>query len=76
MLLTIRQVQPDGWPTFDLDADIEVVQRDGASFRGPVHIDERVETVRLPGLGVQADSVRFDPDGWLLARTDVHREGS
>jgi len=71
LVLAVRQEQPETWPTFVFDSEVEIVARDGNVTREAVTVDERMETIRLAGSGAYADELRFDPDGWLLKSVEV-----
>ena len=65
MELTIRQVQPDEWPTFRVQIEVEV--DDGSETRRrTIEISERQTTIRLGMTGERPTSVVLDPDGWVL----------
>jgi len=64
IVLTVRQTQPEHWPTFRLHAVVELRHSSG-SARRPVLVRKREEVVRLPFV-TEPTAVVLDPDGWLL----------
>lgn len=62
----LRQVQPDGWPTFRVPAEVEIRFGDGEARREPVELLDR-STELVVELPTRPDSVVFDPDGWVLS---------
>lgn len=69
--LTIRQVQPDEWPTFRVRMEVELMV-DGQAVREVIQVSERTSTIRLRTVGPRPTSVVLDPDGWVL-KGDVER---
>jgi len=65
LVVTIRQEQGAGWPTFRLPLEIEAVLGDDMSERWHVEITERRQVFRLP-VPRPPRTVRLDPDGWVL----------
>jgi len=63
--LTLRQVQPERWPTFRLPATVQVTVADGPAVRREVEMTERTLELDLE-LPSEPLEVRFDPDGWIL----------
>jgi aminopeptidase N len=63
--LTIRQVQPDHWPTFRVQMDVEVGTGSNA-LRQAIEVFERETKVRIGMTGEPTTSVTLDPDGWVL----------
>lgn len=72
LYLSVAQVQPREWPTFELRTDVEILRADGYRIRRAIELSEREQTVRLGGDGGARELV-LDPDGWLLARIDLRR---
>ena len=64
VVLTVRQTQPDDWPTFRFDAVVELRHETGAARRS-VQLREREHVFRLPFV-MEPKAVTFDPDGWVL----------
>jgi aminopeptidase N len=64
VVLTVEQTQPSGWPTFRLDALVELRHATGAARR-PIRLTERRQTFRLP-MAVEPSLVVFDPDERIL----------
>ena len=67
--ITVTQEQPDAWPAFRFPLDVEVALPDGARERVRMAVEGRSASVRLPA-PVAPESVRLDPDGWLLHRRE------
>jgi len=73
LVLDIRQRQPPPWPAFTMMAEIEIRRRGGTTFRLPVEIAGRSQTLSFGGMADVVD-VAFDPDGWLMHDAEVvHR---
>ncbi|MFV1988647.1 MAG: M1 family metallopeptidase [Gemmatimonadota bacterium] len=70
LVLEIRQRQAPSWPAFTMMAEIEVRRRGGTTFRLPVEIEGRSQTLRFAGMEDVVD-VTFDPEGWLLKDVEV-----
>lgn len=75
LVLDIRQRQAPSWPTFTMMAEIEVKRRGGTTFRLPIELAGRAQTLRFRGMEDVVD-VAFDPDGWILKDVEVHRSSS
>jgi aminopeptidase N len=63
--LKIRQVQPDHWPTFRVQMDVEVGTGSNAR-RQSIEVFERETKVRIGMANEPTASVTLDPDGWVL----------
>lgn len=63
--VTLRQVQPERWPTFRLPATVEIEVAEGGPVRREIEMTERTMDVEVP-LDAEPSAVRFDPDGWIL----------
>jgi len=72
LVLDVRQRQPPSWPAYTMMAEIEIRRRGGTTFRLPVEIAGRSQTLRFGGMADVVDVV-FDPDGWILHDADVTR---
>jgi aminopeptidase N len=63
-VVTIRQIQPAEWPAFRMPVEFEFTGLSGTERS--VHVIEGREwTARIP-LNGRPDSIRLDPDGWVL----------
>ena len=59
-----------GWrPAFRFPLDVEVALPDGARERVRMAVEGRSASVRVPA-PVAPESVRLDPDAWLLHRRE------
>ncbi|MDX1394366.1 MAG: M1 family metallopeptidase [Gemmatimonadota bacterium] len=74
LVMDVRQRQPAAWPAFTAMVEIEVRRRGGTTFRLPVEIEGRSQTLRFGGMGDVVD-LAFDPDGWILKDVEVTRAG-
>jgi aminopeptidase N len=72
LVLDIRQRQAPSWPAFTMMAEIEVRRRGGTTFRLPVEIEGRSQTLRFGGMSDVVEVV-FDPDAWILKDVEVTR---
>lgn len=63
--ITVRQTQPEEWPTFRVPMVIALEGPDGSS-RHEVELLTREEIVRIEGVGARPTAVVLDPDGWVL----------
>ncbi len=70
LVLDIRQRQAPSWPAFTMMAEIEVRRRGGTTFRLPVEIEGRSQTLRFGGMADVVD-VTFDPEGWILKDVEI-----
>ena len=64
-VVTVRQVQQAGWPTFRVPLELEFRGEEGATGRHKVVLQGREQTFRLP-TAAPTSEVRVDPDGWVL----------
>lgn len=70
LVVDVSQRQSADWPVFTAMAEIEVRRRGGTTFRLPIEISGRSQTLRFGGMSDVVD-VAFDPDGWLLKDVEV-----
>jgi len=63
--LTIRQIQPEKWPTFRVEMEVEL-GNGSQTQRQTIQISERETKVRLGMTGERPTSIVLDPDGWIL----------
>lgn len=64
-VITIRQIQPDHWPTFRSRMEVELIV-DGEPQRQMIEVSGRVSVIRLQPVTSRPTSVVIDPDGWVL----------
>jgi aminopeptidase N len=71
--VTIRQIQDEAWPRFEMPVEIEVRQGE-RTLRETLELggEQSVLRVELPG-NAPPDTVTLDPDGWLLKGEVVYR---
>ncbi len=74
VVLAVRQVQPDGWPTFRLPTTVAVDRARRPEARAEVELSGRVDTVRVRVEG-EVEGVRLDPGGRVLKTLDLERAG-
>lgn len=67
VVLTVRQRQEAGWPTFRIPLEVELAGERGAVSRHAVEVTEREQSFRLPGPEGRV-GVTLDPEGWVLFR--------
>lgn len=63
--LTVRQVQPDHWPTFRVRMEVELMV-DGEPVRQVIEVSNRESVIELDPVEARPTSVVLDPDGWIL----------
>jgi aminopeptidase N len=63
--ITVVQKQTGDWPLFRFPLEIEVRLPDGERERTRIEMEGRSSSISLR-LPVSPESVRLDPDGWLL----------
>jgi aminopeptidase N len=66
-VVTVRQTQEAGWPTFRLPLTLEVRSAQGGAVRHEVEVTGRSQTFRFAAPG-PSTGVVTDPDGWVLFR--------
>jgi aminopeptidase N len=71
--VTIRQIQDEAWPRFEMPVEIEVRQGE-RTLRETLELggEQSVLRVELPG-NAPPDTVTLDPDGWLLKGEVLYR---
>ena len=72
LVVAIRQAQPEEWPVFRLDVELEVEGGPADGERASVRLETREATLRIPGAG-GADGLVFDPDVSALATAELRR---
>jgi aminopeptidase N len=69
VVVHVEQVQDPAWPIFRLPVELDFATPGGV-VRRDVVIDQRRQTLRIPLPAAPTDVV-LDPDGWILAETEV-----
>jgi aminopeptidase N len=71
--VTVRQIQDEAWPRFEMPVEIEVRQG-GRTVRETLELAGERSVVRMELPGNEApDAVALDPEGWLLTGEVVYR---
>jgi aminopeptidase N len=63
--LTVRQVQSADWPAFRVPMEVELTI-EGQAVRREIEVEGREATIVIDGLAAEPETVRIDPDGWVL----------
>jgi len=73
LVLSIVQVQPDDWPTFTFDFDVQIEGGIRAGEHMTIRMSSREETAHISG-AADATGLTFDPDVNVLATANIRRK--
>jgi len=72
LILDIKQTQT-GYEDYKFPLDVKIIYTDNSNVVKTVFIDRRQEKINIP-IDKTISEIKIDPDNWLLANYDGHKE--